>query len=220
MRLSSTRGGVVAAALALVGFMLFPVASAEAATCVSVPGGTPGFDVSIGGQPHRVPAISGIQVCAGGSTLPGVTVEQWGGNCYYGCLSVLVGGGSADPEGISVSYRADGVTQSFGVNPGGVGGGDQICVLSVGVPDAPYPTCNVALGIDDPLGGGNLLPDDVCDSVPPQSDPEGWGGTVEFCDDPATWTGYFVTRVCNAVCEDLGYAVVCRLLERVGITCV
>jgi hypothetical protein len=38
------------------------------------------------------------------------------------------------------------------VNPDGVGVGDEICVLSVGIPDAPEPNCNVSIGPDgDPV---------------------------------------------------------------------
>lgn len=161
----SSRGTAVAAAtLALAGALSLPVAPARAATCVSVPGSTPGADVSVGGQTHRFPAISNIRVCAGGSTLPGVTVETWGGNCIQACLSVLVGGGSADPEGFTVSYSADGVQQTVGFNPGGAGGGDPICVLSVGSPDAPYPSCNVAVGLDEVVDVEGELCQLLCDS--------------------------------------------------------
>ena len=146
------RAGFVVTAIIALG--LVSTGPASAATCVSVPGGTPGTDVSAGGVHKRVPAISNIQVCVGGASAGVVSVDQSGnGYCSAACLSVFVLGGDVDSEGISVSWRQDGSTQSQGIDPGGAGG-QGICVISIGSPDAPYPNCEVAIGpeIGDPVG--------------------------------------------------------------------
>ncbi|HYP23517.1 MAG TPA: DUF3618 domain-containing protein [Actinomycetota bacterium] len=123
---------------------------AQAATCQSVPGSTTGLDLSVAGQQRRVPAISGITVCVDSPVIPLVTVSTSGnGNCTVGCLSVLSSGGDFDTGAVTLSYREDGSTRSQTVSGGSLGGPDGSCLLSVGAPDAPYPTCFVALGIDD-----------------------------------------------------------------------
>ena len=123
---------------------------AQAATCQAVPASTTGLDVSIAGQQRRVPGISGITVCVDSPVVPLVSVSTSGnGYCTAGCLSVLAQGGDFDTGGITISYRADGVTQSQSVSGGSLGGPSGSCLLSVGAPDAPYPSCFVALGIDD-----------------------------------------------------------------------
>lgn len=145
---SATLAGALFAAVAV---WAAPVA--QAATCVPVPGSTIGTDVSIAGQKARVPAISGIQVCAGTATTPIVSVQTSGGTCTFACLSVLVGG-DVDAEGLSISYREDGVLRTVPVNPPPVDGPASTCLFSVGSPDAPYPDCFIAIGpeLGDPIG--------------------------------------------------------------------
>lgn len=167
---------------------------AAAATCVTVPGSTIGTDISIAGQKARIPAISGITLCAGTGTVPIVSVQTSGGTCTFSCLSVLVGGGSVDAEGLTISYREDGVLKTVPVDPPPVAGPSSTCVFSVGSPDAPYPDCFIAIGpeLGDPIG--DLLPviddaveraedveDAACSEIPEAR------YTVAFCDAPAEW---------------------------------
>lgn len=173
---------------------------ARAATCQSVPGSTPGTDISIGGQPHRVPGVSNVKVCADTGSVGLVSVSFDGnGYCNFGCFSVLIPGSEVDLAGVTISYALDGSPRSTTVDPGGAPGGDEGCLLSVGGPDAPYPSCSpgVAIGpdIDDPQ---DVL-DDVdavvalaertaCDLIPPMVEYEGTSSRwVWFCDDPVRW---------------------------------
>lgn len=156
MTFAQRRATVASLVLVLFGSLVLAGAPwARAATCQSVPGSTPGTDVRILGEDHRVPAISNIRVCADGATAPLVAVDLAGhGYCLSPCLSVLLVGDDLDVGPITVSYQEDGVTQSTTNDPPGAGGPGSECLLSVGSPDAPYPTCLNAIGPDlgDPLG--------------------------------------------------------------------
>lgn len=135
---------------ALVAFGTLWASPAQAATCQTVPASTIGTDVGVAGQEHRVPAISGITVCVDAPVVPLVTTSTSGnGNCTSGCLSVLTTGGDVSSGSVTVSYKADGVTQSRTASGGSLGGPSGSCLLSVGSPDAPYPACFVSLGPDE-----------------------------------------------------------------------
>lgn len=211
MILSTKRHAAAVAAAALVATCVVLAAPpADAATCVPVPGSTIGTDVTIAGQKARVPAISGITVCAGTATAPIVTVQTSGGACTFACLSVLVGGGSIDAQGLTVSYREDGVLRTIPVDPPPVAGPASTCVFSVGSPDAPHPDCFIAIGpeLGDPIGDlqpvvndaletvwatyGDALElvdnadDAVCARIPGAYDQ--YGSYYNFCDNPVGWT--------------------------------
>lgn len=156
MKFTRRRAAVVLmAAAAMIGQASVAASPAQAATCVSVPGGTPGSDVRIAGQDHRVPEIANVRVCSDGATAPLVTVDLAGhGNCLSLCFSVLLEGNDLDAGAITLSYTSDGAPQSSTTNPPPVDGPAGECLLSVGSPDAPYPTCFNAIGPDlgDPVG--------------------------------------------------------------------
>ena len=123
--------------------------SAQAASCTAVPGSIPGTDVTVLGTQYRVPTVSNVTVCTSSATTPWVAVDLNGyGYCSTGCFSVILQGGATDAGALSVSYRTDGVQHTESVDPSGVGGGGNICLFSVGSPDAPYPSCSIALGPD------------------------------------------------------------------------
>jgi hypothetical protein len=120
-----------------------------------VPGSTPGTDVRLAGQDHRVPGISNIRVCSDGATAPLVAVDLAGhGYCLSPCMSILLDGNDLDVGAITLYYSKDGVVQTSTTDPSPVDGPGDECLLSVGSPDAPYPTCFNAIGpeIGDPLG--------------------------------------------------------------------
>jgi hypothetical protein len=168
MILDRRRGAAAAVVVALfTAVLVWAAPAAQAATCQAVPGSTIGTDVSIAGQKFRVPAISGIQVCVGSVSVPLVTVETSGGACTFSCLSVLVGGGPADAEGITITYLEDGVPKSVPVTPPPVDGPPSTCVLSVGSPDAPYPDCFISIGpeLGDPIGDVTPVVGDAVDAV-------------------------------------------------------
>lgn len=190
--------GSLAAAL-LTTFAIWGAPAAQAATCVSVPVSTIGTDVSLLGDRYRVPAVSGIRVCADGASTPLVAVETSGGSCSSGCLSVLLQGNDTDAGAVTIYYSTDGTSHSETVNPGGAGGGSDTCLLSVGSPDAPYPNCAVAIGPDGLPGGGDPLPDvPGCETVPDVYDEN--GNPTGFCDDPAGWIRTVVNAV-RAYCD-------------------
>lgn len=157
MTFAQRRATVSTLTLLLVGSTVFAAApAAQATTCQSVPGATPGTDVRILGEDHRVPAISNIRVCSDGATAPLVAVDLAGhGTCLSPCLSVLLVGDDLDVGPVTVSYAEDGVARTVTNDPPGAGGPGSECLLSVGSPDAPYPTCLNAIGPDlgDPLSG-------------------------------------------------------------------
>ncbi|HEV2755475.1 MAG TPA: hypothetical protein VG318_06825 [Actinomycetota bacterium] len=212
--------GLAAAMFATVALMAAP--AAHAATCVTVPGSTIGTDVSIAGQKARVPAISGIQVCAGTATAPIVSVQTSGGTCTFACLSVLLGG-DVDAEGVSISYREDGVLRTVPVNPPPVDGPATTCLLSVGSPDAPYPDCFIAIGpeLGNPVGDAQPVIDGAvdtaldayadaietagdayalaCNRIPTAYDQYGYG--YEFCDDAVGWTVVMTSGATEIACD-------------------
>lgn len=158
MARAQRRAGVILCAVSLLAAAgLWASPAAQAAVCQNVPGSTPGLDVSVGGQPQRVPGVSGVSVCVDTGAVPLVTATFDGrGNCTWSCFSVIVPGGSSSLPTVTLSYRLDGVLQTRTIGGGTVPGGGEACLLSVGGPDAPYPTCppGVALGIDeDPTAG-------------------------------------------------------------------
>jgi hypothetical protein len=123
---------------------------AQAATCVNVPGSTPGTNVTIAGDDYRVPSISNISVCTHDGSVPLVGVELQGGNCTAACLAVVLLGGDVDPPGVTISYRVDGVTTSTTIDPGPLFGGPAgTCLLGVGSPEAPRSDCFFAIEPDD-----------------------------------------------------------------------
>ncbi|MDQ3953597.1 MAG: hypothetical protein M3279_11655 [Actinomycetota bacterium] len=206
MSLARRRTAVILAAGALTGLLTVAAPPAQAQGCTSVPGSVPGTDVTILGQQHRIPTISNITVCAGTSSAPLIAVETSGnGYCSTACLSVLLQGDEADAGAVTISYREDGTTRTRSVDPGGVGGGSDSCLLSVGSPDAPYPSCAVAIGPDGlpgipPVPGPLPLPDNpLCETY--YEDPPGSGNWVSFCDDPAGGIRYIFENV-QQFCEE------------------
>lgn len=187
--------------------MIGVASPAQARSCTAVPGSVTGTDVTILGDRYRVPWISNIQVCTDGASAPLVGVETSGnGYCSTTCLSVLLRGDDADAGAVTISYREDGTTRSQTLNPGGVGGGSDTCLFSIGSPEAPYPWCTIALGPDELPDVNDLLPDDLpglddlpdppplndplrglpgCENVPDVYDSQ--GGSANFCDDPRGW---------------------------------
>ncbi len=149
---------LIAGLIAAVTYGFAPPAQA-ATSCVNVPGSTPGLNLSIGGQPHRVPGVSNVVVCSDTGYVPlvGVTLDGRG-NCTWGCFSVVAQGGSIDPPALTISYALDGVTKSTTVGGGDGGPGTETCLLSVGGRLAPYPTCEgVGVGIDHPNPAEGVL---------------------------------------------------------------
>jgi hypothetical protein len=155
MTLARSRTGGAALAVVALATVCLGAGPAQAATCVAVPGSTPGTDVRILGEDHRIQEISNIRVCVDGSTAPLVRVDLAGyGNCLSPCLSVLLDGDDLDVGAVTVQYTADGVPQQSTTDPEPAGGPGDECLLSVGSPKAPYPTCLNAIGpnLGDPLG--------------------------------------------------------------------
>lgn len=146
-RLVAVLGGA-----AVVAGVLFVSPAQAAMSCQSIPGQTIGTDVKVGSVQQRVPAIANIKLCYGTGTVPVASVSTVGGTCTSNCLTVTVGGGAVDLEGVSLSWTEDGVLKSTPVNPTPVDGVDGTCVISVGMPDAPNPDCFIAIGPDDPTG--------------------------------------------------------------------
>ena len=70
------------------------------------------------------------------------------GNCLSPCLSILLVGNDADAGAFTLSYTEDGVTRVQTVDPDSVDVPEGGCLLSVGSPKAPYPTCLNAFGTD------------------------------------------------------------------------
>lgn len=169
MTFARRRATVSSLALVLVvSAVLAAAPPARAATCQSVPGSTPGTDVRILGEDHRVPAISNISVCSDGATVPLVAVDLAGhGYCSSPCLSVLLVGDDLDVGRVTLSYQEDGVVRSVTNDPPGSAGPGNECLLSVGSPDAPYPTCLNAIGPDlgDPLGDTGDQVDSLVDGA-------------------------------------------------------
>lgn len=224
-----TIAAIAATAIVASGAMWAPAAQA-ATNCVPVPGGTLGADVKVGPVEQRVPAITNIKVCAGGATVPLARVATSGGTCTSNCLSVFVGGGALDLDGVSITWSEDGSPHApVGLDPAPVSGTGETCALSVGFPDAPNPDCFVAIGPDDPTGlvqpVADLAADAIdtaialvndgvtitCGLVPDYYDPN-WGRYVDFCEDPVGWTvaasNDGVNITCNAMpvfYDDWGY---------------
>src|SRR5688572_14838944 len=98
--------------------MLFVAPAQAALSCQSVPGSTVGADVKVGPVIQRVPAIANIKLCYGTGTVPVASVTFAGGTCTSNCLTVSVGGGDVDLEGVSLQWTEDGVARSVPVNPG------------------------------------------------------------------------------------------------------
>lgn len=206
-KLAATLGAV-----AIVGSGVFAATPAQAAmSCQSVPGSTIGADVKVGPVTQRVPAISGIQICVGTGTAPVASVTFSGGTCTSNCMTVTVGGGDVDLEGMSVSWREDGVLRTQAVNPAPVDGPDGMCVISVGMPDAPNPNCFIAIGPDDPSGIITPLMNTIndvidlgletvntayaitCSVIPDRSG-------YDFCTDPSGWTNATTDYAYNTAC--------------------
>lgn len=205
---------------ALVAGMLFVSPAQAAMSCQSVPGSTIGADVKVGPVVQRVPAIANIKLCYGTGTVPVASVTFAGGTCTSNCLTVTLGGGAVDLEGVSLSWTEDGVLKTQAVNPAPVEGVPSTCVLSVGMPDAPNPGCFIAIGPDDPSGiTGPIiatvndaidtaleLAEDgyviTCSSIP---DAYYQGYNYDFCQDPIGWTN----AMSSAAIDD-GYYEGCR----------
>lgn len=144
------RGVLGLAIVALVAATTLVAAPAHAATCVNVPGSTPGTNLTIAGKDFRVPSVSNISVCTHDGSVPLVGVELQGGNCTAACLAVVLLGGDVDPPGVTISYRVDGVTTSTTIDPGPLFGGPAgTCLLGVGSPEAPRSDCFFAIEPDD-----------------------------------------------------------------------
>lgn len=179
MSISFTRRriGALTVALGLIAALTAVASPAGAATCTNVPVSTTGADVRVAGQDRRVPAISNVTICLGDAAVPFVWTATSGGTCVSGCLSVGLRGNDVDSGGITISYQADGQPASHSIDPGGLGGPSDTCLLSVGGPDAPHPDCFVALGVDDLPSAGPIVDQarqtvqDLVDSVP--DDPAG-----------------------------------------------
>ncbi|HEX2195789.1 MAG TPA: hypothetical protein VHJ76_02590, partial [Actinomycetota bacterium] len=121
---------------------------ARAATCVNVPGSTPGTNVTILGDVYRIPEVPNVAVCVGDGSVPFVGVETSGGSCTAACLAVLLRGSDVESGGVTVSYQLDGFPRSHTVDPGGVGGPGDSCVFGVGSPVAPRSDCLFAVEPD------------------------------------------------------------------------
>lgn len=205
-------------AIVLLAASALVAAPAHAATCTTVPGSTPGTNLTIAGDDYRVPAISHISVCRDGAAVPLVGVETSGGDCSAACLAVVTTGDDTDSGEITISYRTDGVTTSRTVDPGGTGGPGDSCLLGVGAPEAPRSDCFFAVepdaglieDVEDTVAGAiedaGQAAEDVeqtiadlettaCDTIPDQHDPNTWEET-DFCDDPQAW----VTGIVRALC--------------------
>lgn len=200
---------LAATAIVASGAMWAPSAHA-APTCVDVPGSTLGATVKVGPVEQRIPAVSGIQICAEApGTLPVRTENGASG------LTVFVGGGTVTVGSITVSWLEDGVPNSETFNPGGVPLPPEQCLLSVGTPAAPYPDCFIALGVDDPTGLADPALDELdeqraaaereaenlraitCDAIPPVYRDGQW---IEFCADPGGWTSTIADDGTRTVC--------------------
>lgn len=169
------------------------------AACTTVPASTPGSTVRLAGQDHRIPSISGISVCTAGGSVPLVWVEASGGSCSLGCLSIGLTGDGAEAGSVTISYQVDGSPASRTVEPGGVGGPGDSCLLSVGAPQAPRPTCFNALNVEVPEEDVQELEDVACETIPDQGE---WG-QHDFCEDPQEWGLAIVRDALRAVLDTI-----------------
>lgn len=227
----------IAAAAVLAGAVLVGAPAATAATCAPVPGSTPGTNVTIAGQVHRVPAISNIRLCVGDGAVPLVSVETYGGGCTAACLAVVVRGSGAGTPGVTLAYYADGVPTDYTVDSRQIGGpGTDTCLLGVGAPVAPRSGCLFAVEPDGaPIDDGLVdqvvalvlaalqdaepvvqgLEENACNQIPDaDSDPAPYSyRPARFCDDPEAWVGYVVTAACEAFCDPQAVVdIVCSLI--------
>lgn len=215
-RMAAVLGAV--AVIASGAFAAAPPAHAYAA-CSVVPGRTLGADIKVGPVTTRVPAVSEITLCAGTGSAPVYQVKTYGGTCRSGCLSVFVGGGSVDAEGLWVSWKEDGVQKNAPIDPAPIPGPAGICVISTGMPDSPDPNCFISIGPDDPSGViqpivdfasgviGNVMntvtkvKTITCAAIPDWYRP-GYG-YQDFCTNPIGWTQAVadtgVTTTCNTI---------------------
>ncbi|MDQ3957959.1 MAG: hypothetical protein M3273_06505 [Actinomycetota bacterium] len=134
-----------------------PVEPASAATsCASVPATTPGFTVGVAGTQHRIPAFSGIAACVSiPDALPVAPVvsNSIGGACTTSCTTISLQVSPVDVGALSVTFTQDGARTTHAVDPEAVGTSTTVCLVSVGTPQAPVPTCTLSLGSDQDLTG-------------------------------------------------------------------
>ncbi len=142
--------------LAAVAGVIAAPGTARAETCVPVPVSTIGVTIEVGDEDIRVPAISGVAVCAeipGTPGIPWVNLEPNGG------VSVVITAGSSNPGWVVLKYSTDGAPQELRVAIPGTGGGTETCLVGVGFPARA--DCTVKIS-PDPLVTPSPLP-----TVPP-----------------------------------------------------
>lgn len=225
MILGRRRTVAVLAATAIVasGAMWAPAAAQTPTNCVPVPGGTAGTSVKVGDVKVDVPAISNIQLCAGGATLPQYRVEQSGGLCTTACLSVYLVGGTLSAGTITASWTETVGTTSTPkqqtVDPEDVSPPvDETCVFSTGAPVPADEDCEIAVGIVPPPDAVGPFVDTVeaavadvgaivdgvgtlaCGTVPDDYD-ESSGQYVDFCTNPTGWAVEAGTDAVQTTCD-------------------
>lgn len=211
MILGRRRSVAVLAAAAIVasGAMWAPAAAQTPTNCVPVPGGTAGTSVKVGSVKVDVPAISNIELCAGGASVPQYRVEFSGGACTSSCLSVYAGGGTLSAGSITVRWTETVGTTSTPkeqvVDPDGVTPPvGETCVLSTGAPVPANEACEIAIGVVPPPDAlGPVVDaaeatvqeaiatvfgyvDTTCATVPDNYN-ESTGEYADFCANPAGW---------------------------------
>lgn len=229
--ISGRRRAVAAlGAIAIVasGAMWAPATAQTPTQCVPVPGGTPGTTVKVGDVSQPVPAISNVQVCAGGTTLPQYRVATTGGACTSSCYSVYVGGGAFAAGTVTVTWvetvstptGTQSTPKSQVISPGPVPLPAETCVLSTGAPSPADPACFAAVGVVPPpdaltpvvevaldavdaalvaVGGAVQA---ACNSVPDDYN-EDTSESVDFCTHPTGWGIEVGTDAVQLTCDQV-----------------
>ncbi len=142
MRLRVLGHLAVTAAIAAAVAVPLTAGTAQAESCVTLPG-TTGATIEAGGQQIRVPATSGVGVCLEPGGLPGLPRVDTGGTA----TSVVLGAGSSTSGYVAVRYTLDGNPNELRVPIPGGGGGAETCLASVGAPARS--DCLVKVSVDE-----------------------------------------------------------------------
>lgn len=146
IRLRTLLVGAVVVAAALI------PTPARAETCTDLPGSTTGATLTVGGQDHRIPGISRIQLCTQGAGpiggLPAISSEPYY-PCVTLCYSVILTGSPGGGDGyVALRYYADDQPRQVSVPIPGGGPSTERCLIGVGSPEARS-DCETKLSIDD-----------------------------------------------------------------------
>lgn len=141
MRLRVLGHVAVTAAIAAAAAVPLTAGTAQAESCVTLPG-TTGATIEVGSQQIRVPSTSGVGVCLEPGGLPGIPRVETVGTA----TSVILAGGSSTSGYVAVRYTLDGNPSEWRVPIPGGGGGSDTCLASVGTPARS--DCLVKVSVD------------------------------------------------------------------------